>query len=138
MTCDIIKIGLKAKTESVPTAQLFARSGNKKTGNYDMAALGWQADYPDPENFINVLFDGRQIPDEGSSNNWSFFNSAKFNSRLLSSSAPVALLYSIPPFLKAQSDRAAVPSKLRISCAKKSIRSVTALDSRFASSISRR
>lgn len=79
MRYNLEQIGLKAKTESVPTSQLFARSGNKKTGNYDMMALGWQADYPDPENFINVLFDGRQIPDEGSSNNWSFFNSAKFN-----------------------------------------------------------
>lgn len=80
MRYNLEQMGLKAKTEAVPTSQLFARSGNKKTGNYDMAALGWQADYPDPENFINVLFDGRQIPDDGSSNNWSFFNSAKFNS----------------------------------------------------------
>jgi len=79
MRYNLEQMGLKAKTEAIPTSQLFSRAGNKKTGGYDMAALGWQADYPDPENFINVLFDGRQIPDEGSSNNWSFFNSAKFN-----------------------------------------------------------
>ena len=56
------QIGLKAKTEAIPSSQLFSRSGNKKNGGYDMARLGWQADYPDPSNFINVLFDGPKIP----------------------------------------------------------------------------
>ena len=80
MRYELEAIGLKAKTESVPTSQLFSRAGNPKNGGYDMAALGWQADYPDPENFINVLFDGAQIPTgDGSSNNWSFFNSPKYN-----------------------------------------------------------
>ena len=80
MRYELEAIGLKAKTESIPSSQLFSRAGNPKNGGYDMAALGWQADYPDPENFINVLFDGAQIPTgDGSSNNWSFFNSAKYN-----------------------------------------------------------
>ena len=50
------------------------------SGGYDIIAIGWQADYADPSNFINVLLDGRQIPDEGSSNNAAYFNSPKFNS----------------------------------------------------------
>jgi ABC-type oligopeptide transport system substrate-binding subunit len=80
MQYELQAIGLKAKTESVPSSQLFSRAGSPKSGNYDMAALGWQADYPDPENFINVLFDGAQIPSgDGASNNWSFFNSPKYN-----------------------------------------------------------
>ena len=70
----------RRRPRSVPSAQLFSRAGSPKAGNYDMSALGWQADYPDPENFINVLFDGAQIPTgDGSSNNWSFFNSPKYN-----------------------------------------------------------
>ena len=80
MQYELEAIGLKAKTESIPSSQLFSRAGSPKTGGYDMAALGWQADYPDPENFINVLFDGAQIPSgDGASNNWSFFNSPKYN-----------------------------------------------------------
>jgi ABC-type oligopeptide transport system substrate-binding subunit len=83
MAYELQQMGLKVKNETVPTSQLFSRAGNPKSGNYDMAALGWQADYPDPENFLNVLFDGAQIPTgDGSSNNWSFFNSTKFNALL--------------------------------------------------------
>jgi ABC-type oligopeptide transport system substrate-binding subunit len=79
MRYNLEQIGFKATTEAVPFAQLLARNGDKKNGKYDLIRLGWQADYPDPENFINVLLDGRQIPDEGSSNNSAYFNSAKFN-----------------------------------------------------------
>ena len=82
MRFNLEQMGLTAKTESVPTSQLFSRAGDKKTGNYDMIAIGWQADYADPRNFINVLLDGRQIPAEGSSNNAAFFNSSKFNAAM--------------------------------------------------------
>jgi len=78
MRYNLEQMGLKAKTEPVPSSQLFSRAGSRQ-GNYDMIWIGWQADYPDPQNFINVLLDGRGIPDEGSSNNAAFFNSAKFN-----------------------------------------------------------
>jgi ABC-type oligopeptide transport system substrate-binding subunit len=80
MRYELEQMGLKAKTEAVPTAQLFTRSGNPKSGQYDMARLGWQADYPDPSNFINVLFNGADVPTtDAGSNNWSFFNSPKYN-----------------------------------------------------------
>ena len=75
---ELEQAGFKAKTEPVPGSQLFDRAGSKQ-GNYDLVQIGWQADYPDPRNFINVLLDGRQIPDQGSSNNVALFNSAKFN-----------------------------------------------------------
>ena len=80
MRYNLEQMGLKAATEAVPTSQLFSRAGDKKAGGYDIIAIGWQADYADPSNFINVLLDGRQIPDEGSSNNAAYFNSPKFNS----------------------------------------------------------
>ena len=80
MRYELEAIGLKAKTEAVPSGQLFSRAGNPKSGGYDMARLGWQADYPDPSNFINVLFNGADVPTtDAGSNNWSFFNSPKFN-----------------------------------------------------------
>jgi ABC-type oligopeptide transport system substrate-binding subunit len=79
MRYNLEQIGLKATTEAIRSSQLFSRAGDKKGGNYDILAIGWQADYPDPRNFINVLLDGRQIPEDGSSNNAAFFNSPKFN-----------------------------------------------------------
>ena len=81
-------MGFKARTEPIPSAQLFSRAGDKK-GNYDVLAIGWQADYPDPSNFINILLDGRNIPNEGSSNNSALFNSPKFN-RLMDRAALLA------------------------------------------------
>jgi len=78
MRFNLEAVGFKAKTEPIPSSQLFTRAGDRK-GNYDILAIGWQADYPDPSNFINVLLDGRQIPAEGSSNNAALFNSPKFN-----------------------------------------------------------
>ena len=79
MRYNLEQAGFKVKEEIVPTSQLFSRSGDKKNGNYDIIRLGWQADYADPVNFINILLDGRQIPDSGSSNNASFTNDPKFN-----------------------------------------------------------
>ena len=89
MRFNLEAIGLKAKTEPIPSSQLFSRAGDKKAGNYDVLAIGWQADYPDPSNFINVLLDGRKIPDEGSSNNAAFFHSAKFE-KLMDQAAKLA------------------------------------------------
>lgn len=77
MRYNLEQIGLKATTEPVPSSQLFSRAGSR-TGNYDMIWIGWQADYPDPYNFINQLLDGRTIPAEGSSNNGALFNSPTF------------------------------------------------------------
>ena len=64
MRFNLEAIGLKARTEPIPSAQLFSRSGDRK-GNYDLLRIGWQADYPDPSNFINVLLDGRAFRTRG-------------------------------------------------------------------------
>ena len=89
MRFNLEAMGLKAKTEPIPSSQLFSRAGDKKSGNYDVLAIGWQADYPDPSNFINVLLDGRKIPDQGSSNNAAYFHSAKFE-KLMDQAARLA------------------------------------------------
>jgi ABC-type oligopeptide transport system substrate-binding subunit len=83
MAYELQQMGLKVKTENVPTSQLFSRAGNPKSGGYDMARLGWQADYPDPSNFINVLFNGADVPTtDAGSNNWSYFNNPTFNAAM--------------------------------------------------------
>ena len=56
----------------------FARLLQKQeTGNYQIAAgSGWQADYPDPENFL-MLFYGKNVPPTGK--NETFFQNAEFD-----------------------------------------------------------
>ena len=87
MRFNLEQLGLKATTEAVPFAQLTSRSGDKKNGGYDLIWSAWQQDYADPSDFINVLLDGRTIPDEGSSPNAALFNSAKFNKLMDAASA---------------------------------------------------
>ena len=56
----------------------FARLLQKQeTGNYQIAAgSGWQADYPDPENFL-MLFYSKNFPPSGK--NETFFRNAEFD-----------------------------------------------------------
>ncbi len=56
----------------------FARLLQKQeTGNYEIAAgSGWQADYPDPENFL-MLFYSKNFPPSGK--NETFFHNAEFD-----------------------------------------------------------
>jgi ABC-type oligopeptide transport system substrate-binding subunit len=46
-------------------------------------SVGWCQDYPDPYDFINKLLDGNNIQDENN-DNWSYFNSPKYNKKMAS------------------------------------------------------
>jgi peptide/nickel transport system substrate-binding protein len=48
---------------------------------FDLAVEGWGADYPDPANFMNVLFDGRRIQKDNNVN-MSYFNDPAYNRKL--------------------------------------------------------
>jgi ABC-type transport system substrate-binding protein len=48
---------------------------------FDMTLEGWGADYPDPSNFINVLFDGTRLQAENNVN-VSYFNDPAFNRKM--------------------------------------------------------
>ena len=80
MRYELEQIGLKAKTEAVPTSQLFARSGNPKSGELRHGARsGGRPTIRIRRTSSTCCSTERQIPDEGASNNWSFFNSPKYN-----------------------------------------------------------
>ena len=84
------------KVNDVPTpATTFYQVVGAKTTTYNMTSSGgWCADYFDPYDYINVLFDGRNI--QANNNvNYNYFNSAAFNKQmdaaaLLSGSARAA------------------------------------------------
>jgi peptide/nickel transport system substrate-binding protein len=58
---DLAAIGLGVQADEFPFAILYDKI--KHTGPWDMATLGWQPDYPDPADFLNLLLeDGTIIP----------------------------------------------------------------------------
>lgn len=48
---------------------------------FDLATIGWGADYPDPADFLNLLLDGRSIRPKGNVN-YSYFDDPRYNRRL--------------------------------------------------------
>jgi ABC-type transport system substrate-binding protein len=51
----------------------FTKAG--ENGNFQIASFGWDADYPDPENFYQLLY-GRNVPP---ANNWTSFANAAYD-----------------------------------------------------------
>jgi peptide/nickel transport system substrate-binding protein len=53
-------IGLDIEPKPLPFGVLLDQLNGLKS-TYDMVVLGWLADYPDPSDFLNVLFSGKSI-----------------------------------------------------------------------------
>jgi peptide/nickel transport system substrate-binding protein len=73
--------GFQVKDVPTPATTFYQVVGAKNT-TYNMTSNGgWCADYFDPYDFINVLFDGRKIQ---ANNNpfYSYFNNASFNTQM--------------------------------------------------------
>jgi peptide/nickel transport system substrate-binding protein len=68
---NLAQIGLDVDVEEVPNLFQRLRTPGEP---WDMALVGWFADYPDPYNFINELFSGE--------NNTGHFKNVKFERRL--------------------------------------------------------
>ena len=51
------------------------------TEPYDLVLIGWIADYPDPVDFINILFNGRNIQPQNN-NNLALMNIPALNARM--------------------------------------------------------
>ncbi len=66
-------IGLNAKLQIMQSAQLLDGS---EDGKLDLWLTRWYADYPEPENFLNLL-NGRLVPKEATTK--SYPNSARWN-----------------------------------------------------------
>ncbi len=73
-------IGIDVQVRQFARAVQFAKEGTKGEP-YDIAFEGWQADYPDPYDFLNVLLDGRTIRDANNVN-FSYLNDPAVNAKL--------------------------------------------------------
>ncbi|HUX46512.1 MAG TPA: ABC transporter substrate-binding protein, partial [Desulfosporosinus sp.] len=63
-------VGIKIKLQGVPFAQYLDIVQN---GKEQLAYGGWLQDYPDPDDFLNILFNSAGIPAQ---NNWGYNNPA--------------------------------------------------------------
>lgn len=73
-------IGIDVEIKSFSLDQLFHRIG-RKGEPFDIATVGWFADYQDPANFLNVLFDGSLLS-ATNNNNVSYFDDPSYNRKL--------------------------------------------------------
>jgi ABC-type oligopeptide transport system substrate-binding subunit len=82
----VAEFNLKAvgfKTNDVPTpATNYYQVIQTRGTTYNFVTNGgWCADYFDPFDYLNVLFDGRKIQ-ANNNNNYAYFNNASFNAGL--------------------------------------------------------
>jgi len=71
--------GVTVNLKAVTYAELKTAAG--KRHNIQMSLMGWLQDFPDPSNFLDVLFNGEKITDT-SSNNRAFYNNPQVNALL--------------------------------------------------------
>jgi peptide/nickel transport system substrate-binding protein len=74
------RIGLGVEIQALPAPVLFQKLQTPGEP-FDIGWVGWSNEDRDPAGFLTSLFDGRSIG-QPNNNNWSYFNSPKYN-RLL-------------------------------------------------------
>jgi oligopeptide transport system substrate-binding protein len=79
MQYDLAQVGIKAQLNPVAFATLIDSMGRRKAVQCSLSA--WSQDYPDPSDFLDVMFNGNRITDEGCQN-ISFYNSPRVNKLL--------------------------------------------------------
>jgi ABC-type transport system substrate-binding protein len=73
---DLAQVGITAQINQVAFAPLLDSLGRRKT--VQCGVMGWSQDYPDPSDFLDGIFNGTRITDEGCQN-YSFYNNPKVN-----------------------------------------------------------
>lgn len=76
---DLRAIGVHANLKKVTLASLLTAMQTRKA--VPSAYLGWSQDYPDPGDYLDVLFNGGNLQDFGG-NNYSYYNNPKVNQGL--------------------------------------------------------
>jgi ABC-type transport system substrate-binding protein len=77
---DLKQIGIDVEVKPLARAVQITRTGTKGEP-FDMTLDGWNADYPDPYDFVNVLLDGSTIQ-AANNNDKSYFDDPVFNKRM--------------------------------------------------------
>lgn len=82
VTFNLAKIGLEVEVKAMDINVLMERM-NRRGEPWDIALIGWFADYPDPHNFINALFDGSNSRyGDPTGTNLTHFDDPAFNVRM--------------------------------------------------------
>ena len=68
---------LQRGREAFQGFQIYTAAGTKGA-DFDAAVVGWNQDYPDPYDFLDVLLNGNNIHDNNN-NNLAYFNNASIN-----------------------------------------------------------
>jgi peptide/nickel transport system substrate-binding protein len=77
---NLSQIGCDVNVKSFVGFAIFTAAGTRGEP-FDAALVGWNQDYPDPYDFLNILLDGNTIHAENN-NNLAYFNDAKINKLL--------------------------------------------------------
>jgi ABC-type transport system substrate-binding protein len=73
---DLAQAGIKAQLNPIAFAPLLDSLARRQT--VQCGIMGWSQDYPDPSDFLDGLFNGTRITDEGCQN-YSYYNNPKVN-----------------------------------------------------------
>ncbi len=79
LQADLARIGLRVELRPVSFAVYLQETG--KPGRVQAFFSGWNMDFPDPSNFLDILFNSRSIHPENSENR-SFFRNAELDALL--------------------------------------------------------
>jgi ABC-type oligopeptide transport system substrate-binding subunit len=74
------KLGLNVQVENLASGPLVAKAGARNE-DFQGILIGWHADYPDPNNFIDILLNGTNIR-ESNNNNYAYLNVPALNRRM--------------------------------------------------------
>jgi ABC-type oligopeptide transport system substrate-binding subunit len=74
------KIGLDVDVQNLASGPLSAKAGSRNE-DFQGILIGWHADYPDPNNFIDILLNGSNIH-ESNNNNYAYLNVPALNRKM--------------------------------------------------------
>jgi ABC-type oligopeptide transport system substrate-binding subunit len=77
---NLSQIGCDVNVKSFVGFAIYTAAGTKGEP-FDAALVGWNQDYPDPYDFLNILLDGNNIHADNN-NNLAYFNNGKVNKLL--------------------------------------------------------
>ncbi len=77
---DLKALGIDVDVRQFARAVQFKKEGTKGEP-FDIGFEGWQADYADPYDFINILLSGKTIR-AANNNNFSYFNDPSWNTKM--------------------------------------------------------
>jgi ABC-type transport system substrate-binding protein len=77
---NLSQIGCDVNVRLFQGFQIYVAAG-QKGADFDAVIAGWNQDYPDPYDFLDVLLNGENIHDQNN-NNLAYFNNAEVNAKL--------------------------------------------------------